>query len=298
MSLSAKARPRSSVPAQAWVKRLLTAAVGIPVLYVAIKKGPLWICFVLVSVCAVLAAREACALLTTTARRPLVGLAMAGCVMIALPFLGSKGALPLPLTGLEITPALILVCLTGTVLLGAVLSREDLSLALEAALATLFVIVFVGLPLGYLTGLRAMDDEEMGRDLIVLLLVVVWVGDTAAMYVGRALGRHRLAPRISPGKSIEGAVAGILASMGGALLAHVWWFRRLPLVHSLVIGLLIGLVGIAGDLSESLLKRAAGAKDSSSILPGHGGMLDRIDSLLFAGPALYYYYLAWLRPPS
>jgi phosphatidate cytidylyltransferase len=155
----------------------------------------------------------------------------------------------------------------------------------------------VGLPLGFLTGLRTMDDEEMGRDLIVLLLVVIWVGDTAAMYAGSLVGRHRLAPRISPKKSIEGAVAGVLGGIGGALLAHVWWFHRLPVLHAVVIGVVLGVVGIAGDLSESILKRAAGAKDSSAILPGHGGILDRIDSLLFAGPALYYYYLLFLRHP-
>lgn len=286
------------MPAQAWVKRLLTAAVGIPVLFLTIKQGPVWICFVLVSACAALAAREACRLLTTPARRPVTWLAMAGSVIVAFPFLGPGGAVALPFSGLELTPALMLICLMGTALLVSALGGQDLPRAVDAAIATTFVIVFVGLPLGYLTGLRAMDDEEMGRDLLVLLLVIVWVGDTAAMYVGRALGRHRLAPRISPGKSVEGAVAGIVAGMGGALAAHAWWFHRLPTKHALIIGLLLGMAGIAGDLGESTLKRAAGAKDSSAILPGHGGMLDRIDSLLFAGPVLYYYYLAWLRPPS
>ena len=142
-----------------------------------------------------------------------------------------------------------------------------------------------------------MDDEEMGRDLLVLLLVIIWIGDTAAMYVGSLRGRNRLAPRISPGKSIEGAVAGVVAGVAAALLAHVWWFQRLPVGHAVIIGLLLGIAGIAGDLAESILKRAAGAKDSSAILPGHGGMLYRVDSLLIAGPALYYYYLALLHHP-
>jgi phosphatidate cytidylyltransferase len=290
-------KPGSGVPPQAWVKRLLTAAVGIPVLFLVIKQGPVWICFALVSTCAALAAREACLLLATTGRRPSTGLAMAGSVLVAAPFLGERGTLVLPFSNLEITPALILIGLVGAALFVSAIGR-DLPRAVEGAIATLFVIVFVGLPLGYLTGLRAMDDEEMGRDLLVLLLAIIWVGDTAAMYAGRVLGRHKLAPRISPGKSIEGAVAGVLAGAGAAWAAHIWWFRRLPLEHALIIGVILGVVGIAGDLAESILKRAAGAKDSSSILPGHGGMLDRIDSLLFAGPALYYYYQAWLQSPS
>ncbi len=156
-------------------------------------------------------------------------------------------------------------------------------------------MIFVGLPLGFLTGLRGVEDVEMGRDLLVLLLVVIWFGDTAAMYVGSLIGRHRLAPSISPRKSVEGALAAVAGGIGGALLAHVWWFHRLDAVHAVVIGTILAVVGIFGDLAESVIKRAAGAKDSSSILPGHGGMLDRIDSLLFAGPALYYYYLAVLR---
>src|SRR6185436_1104142 len=99
------------------------------------------------------------------------------------------------------------------------------------------------------------------RDLVVLLLVVIWVGDTAAYYVGSLVGRHRLAPMISPKKSIEGAAAGILGGVLGGVLAHYWWFHRLPLVHAVAIGVLLQVVGIGGDLAESIFKRAAGSKD-------------------------------------
>ena len=265
-------------------KRLLTAAVGIPVLYVSIKAGPAWLVFAIVAVCAALAAWEACALLARPDRRPLTLLAMTGSILVSVPFLAPGVPFALPF-----------VVVLAFTLLGASALRRNLNEQVEASLATMFVVVFVGLPLGFLTALRATPDEEMGRDLLVLLLVAVWLGDTAAMYVGSLVGRHRLAPRISPRKSVEGALAGIAAGSLAGLLAHFWWFHRLPVGHALAIGALVGIAGIGGDLAESVLKRAAGAKDSSALLPGHGGFLDRIDSLLFAGPVLYYYYQALLR---
>jgi len=277
--VTSPARPGASIG-----KRLLTAAVGIPILYFSIKAGPVWLTFVLVGACAALASWEACGLLTTPQRRPMSAIAMAGSVLLPAPFLVPSIPLALPLV--------VVLALT---LAGSAAFRRELPEQVEASLATVFVVIFVGFPLGFLTALRATPDEEMGRDLLVLLLVIVWLGDTAAMYVGSMIGRHRLAPRISPGKSVEGAIAGIVAGSLAGLLAHFWWFHRLPIGHALAIGALVGCAGIAGDLAESVLKRAAGAKDSSHLLPGHGGFLDRIDSLLFAGPVLYYYYQALLR---
>ena len=278
------ARAVSAGSGSSILKRLLTAAVGIPILYFSIKECPVWVTFGLVGACAALASWEACGLLRTPLRRPLSPIAMAGSVLLPVPFLVPRIPLALPL-----------VAVLAVTLIGASLFRRELSEQVEASLATVFVVLFVGFPLGFLTALRATPDEEMGRDLLVLLLVVVWVGDTAAMYVGSMFGRRRLAPRISPRKSVEGAVAGVVAGSLAGLLAHYWWFHRLPIGHALAIGALVGLAGIGGDLAESVLKRAAGAKDSSRLLPGHGGFLDRIDSLLFAGPVLYYYYQALLR---
>jgi phosphatidate cytidylyltransferase len=148
--------------------------------------------------------------------------------------------------------------------------------------------------LGYLPRMRAIPGED-GADLLLLVLVCVICTDVAAYYVGSNFGKHRMAPRLSPKKSWEGAAGGLLASVGVAVLANFWFFQRLPLGHAIAIGLILGVVAILGDLSESLVKRAAGVKDSSSLIPGHGGLLDRVDSLLFAGPVLYYYYMAFLQ---
>lgn len=124
------------------------------------------------------------------------------------------------------------------------------------------------------------------------LLATVWAGDTAAYYGGRLTGRHKLAPTLSPKKTVEGAVAGALASAGvGAALGSIWLDRPIPAL--LAICLVAGLAGQIGDLAESAMKRSAGMKDSSGRLPGHGGVLDRVDSLLFAAP-VFQFLLTWI----
>jgi phosphatidate cytidylyltransferase len=122
-----------------------------------------------------------------------------------------------------------------------------------------------------------------------LLLIVIWAGDTAALVVGKTLGRTPFAPVLSPKKTNEGAIGGLLAGVGIAIAVQQFFFRDLPLGHVIVVSILLGIFGQLGDLAESMLKRAAEAKDSSHLIPGHGGALDRMDSLLFAFPVLYIY---------
>jgi phosphatidate cytidylyltransferase len=131
-----------------------------------------------------------------------------------------------------------------------------------------------------------------GMSFALLPFFLAWTCDTAAYLVGRAWGRHRLAPGVSPQKSVEGAVGGLLAATAAAALARVWFAPYLSWGAALALGLLVGVFAQLGDLVESLLKRDAETKESSSLIPGHGGVLDRFDSLLFAAP-LVYYYLVW-----
>src|SRR5262249_1797475 len=127
------------------------------------------------------------------------------------------------------------------------------------------------------------------------LFFVVWSSDTAAYYIGSSLGRKALAPRVSPKKTVEGAVGGVLGALAAAFIARVWFINRLSVADCVILGLALGGIGILGDLFESMLKRGAGMKDSAALVPGHGGILDRVDSLLYAGPVLYYYYLFAMR---
>jgi phosphatidate cytidylyltransferase len=166
--------------------------------------------------------------------------------------------------------------------------------------STLFAAAFIGVFFGYLMQLRLMSDlpkgEETGSDLVFLLFLVVWASDMAAYYVGRGLGRHALAPSLSPKKTVEGAVGGLLGALLACFAARFWFMRRLEPLDCVVLGASLGAVGMVGDLVESMLKRGAGVKDSASLVPGHGGLLDRVDSLLYSAPVLYYYYLFAMRP--
>jgi phosphatidate cytidylyltransferase len=154
-----------------------------------------------------------------------------------------------------------------------------------ALLYSLFGILFVGWSLSYLILLRRLEG---GQWYILFLCTIIWVGDSIAMYVGKSLGRHKMAPTISPGKTWEGAAGGVLGCLLTAALGVCFLMPQLALWQGLVLGLVISLAAQMSDLSESLIKRYAGVKDSGELIPGHGGLLDRIDSVLFAAPVFLY----------
>ncbi|MBT3270412.1 phosphatidate cytidylyltransferase, partial [Candidatus Poribacteria bacterium] len=137
---------------------------------------------------------------------------------------------------------------------------------------------------------------DYGPGGILLLLVPIWACDSGAYFVGRAIGKHPLAPVVSPKKTWEGSVGGFVGSIVAAVLVGRWALD-LPILTGLGVGAIIGVLGQFGDLAESALKRSAGVKDSGRLIPGHGGLLDRLDSLTFAAPALYYYLLLGPTPP-
>jgi phosphatidate cytidylyltransferase len=152
----------------------------------------------------------------------------------------------------------------------------------------LMVFGFVYVPL-LLTPIGLVKRFPDGHDWVFLILTVTWLSDTGAYAAGRALGRHKLYPAISPGKSVEGAVGGLLSSLGAAVLAKLTYMPQLGWLDVVLISLPGGALGQVGDLVESMLKRAFGVKDSGWIIPGHGGLLDRIDALLFCVPYVYFY---------
>jgi phosphatidate cytidylyltransferase len=163
--------------------------------------------------------------------------------------------------------------------------------------STLLGVLYIGWLGAHVVALRELPwslglDYAQGMSFALLPFFLAWTCDTAAYVVGRAWGRHRLAPGISPGKSVEGAAAGLLASIAAGMLARVWFAPYLSWSAALALGALVGVFAQLGDLVESLLKRDAETKESSSLIPGHGGVLDRFDSLLFVAP-LVYYFLVW-----
>jgi len=182
-------------------------------------------------------------------------------------------------------PAL-LTAATLTVALVYLFRINDLTTAAPEFAITVSGLLYVPLLLGHLVLTRELLH---GVQWVFLLLLLVMSGDTAAYYVGRSLGRRKLYPLVSPNKSVEGAVGGLAGSLLGAFIARLTFFPELTVGDSLLTALFIGPLGQMGDLFESLLKRSFGVKDSGTIIPGHGGILDRLDSILFAAPALYYY---------
>ena len=155
--------------------------------------------------------------------------------------------------------------------------------AIGRASAATFPLLYLGLPVGALISIRQMKGPQG----LFLLMLTVIVSDTSQYYTGRLFGRHPLAPAVSPKKTIEGAVGGfIFGTLLMAVLGH-WWLPDVPLPVRIALGAAVVALGIVGDLFESMLKRSAGVKDSSTLIPGHGGVLDRIDALLFAAPVYY-----------
>ena len=182
------------------------------------------------------------------------------------------------------------------VLMAALLATGALAVAagrvgrdvLAPVVAGLFAPLYLGLPLGALVAVRTL----VGREAVLLLLVTVIASDTAQFYCGSLLGRHRLAPVISPKKTIEGAVGGFVGGIVAIAIVGEWWLPSLSVLSRIGLGVVVVATGILGDLFESQVKRSAGVKDSSALIPGHGGVLDRIDALLFAAPA-YYLFLRY-----
>jgi phosphatidate cytidylyltransferase len=184
------------------------------------------------------------------------------------------------------------VTLTVLVVLGlltlalGLLSTVDLREYIGGVSATVLGIVYIGFGMSCLVPLRYSDPSK-GRELVFLLFLVIWTDDICAFFVGRTLGRHLLFPRVSPKKTVEGSLGGLVGSLLVAWgFAHWFWQTANPRTI-ILLAVLIPVAGQVGDLAESAMKRGADLKDSGALLPGHGGLLDRIDSLLFGAPALW-----------
>jgi phosphatidate cytidylyltransferase len=157
---------------------------------------------------------------------------------------------------------------------------------------SLLAFIYIPFLLMHLVMLR---QTHFGVQWLLVIMLIVMTNDSAAYYTGSMFGKHKLYPLVSPKKSIEGALGGVAGSICGTLLAKFTFFQELTLVDALVTAVVIGMIGQAGDLFESLLKRSFGVKDSGTLIPGHGGVLDRLDSILFAAPATYYYVIYFFK---
>jgi len=306
------------------VKRVLTAVILIPLVILALFKAPLWLFTLLVLGVALLAAREYLNIAAATGFRPFHVLSylfllclFVACGVFATNIVASDVS---AVAGFSIVAALALLTVIACpfVFLIAGLGREPLSRAMGDVSVSFLLMPYVGFTL---FGLPMLRSYENGALFILVIMLTVWAGDTAAYYVGRTIGKHKLAPRVSPGKSWEGSIASAVAAIAVAILLFhfltpIWrGLHNIHLVslaayymHSLVnaqpdfprapwwaaagFALCVNVAAQLGDLVESALKRGAGMKDSGALLPGHGGVLDRIDALLFAIPTGWLFYVS------
>jgi len=172
-----------------------------------------------------------------------------------------------------------------------VFRRGTLDDALQSSAIAIMATLYVGMLGGSLIRLRNDFPSDIGPKLVFFLLLVVWLGDAGAYYVGKQFGRHKLSPRISPKKTIEGGIGGIIVAIITAVVIHFTFFPQFPLVHAIIAGAVLSIAGVIGDLAESMWKRSAAVKDSGTLIPGHGGFLDRFDSIFYTAPILYVYWV-------
>jgi phosphatidate cytidylyltransferase len=279
------------VPLSNLTARVMFAVVAIPVVVAAIWVGTDALALLL-AVASALAAWECCRLATAAGYTPFTGVATALAALLPLAVRGYQA-------GRFVPPVIALGAMMLLALLTAALfARGPERRPLGAAAVSLFVVLYTGGMLSFAYALRYHNyviGAWAGTVLLLFPLVIAWATDTAAFFAGRAFGQRKLMAQVSPGKTVAGAVGGLavamLVSAGYArwVLAPVADLGMRPLA-AIAVGAAISAAAQVGDLAESLLKREAGVKDSSNIIPGHGGVLDRLDSLLFAIPAAYFLF--------
>ncbi|MEQ1728808.1 MAG: phosphatidate cytidylyltransferase [Vicinamibacterales bacterium] len=258
--------------------RIISGLVMIALTIAVVWYSPAWLFLVIALVLVVLSCHEYGALVRASdlpypAALATVAAALT-CASFARDGLGGAGRIPLDL-----------VLMTAFVAIGALslASWRGGNNALASASAALLPCLYFGLPLGAMLAIR----EAWGPQALFLLMLTVIVSDSAQYFTGRAFGRRKLAETISPKKTVEGAYGGFLFGTLLFVLLGGYWLPAVPLWLRVLLGVTIVALGIAGDLFESMLKRSAGVKDSSALIPGHGGVLDRIDAMLFAAPVYY-----------
>jgi len=291
------------------VKRVLTAVVLIPVVLILVLRAPVPVLAFVAGIVALLAIHELLKLAEAYGNQPLHIPTYIFCGAFFFVIAVHPGATDLLSTGGFAYVGLCFAVLAPFIFLAIGMYSNELSLGFPAARISVFAFVYIALPMASLVQLR---EQWRGGFFLLFLLLLVWAGDIFAYFIGKPFGRHRMSPRVSPNKTWEGAVASVVASVGvGILMFHYAlpisrtllrmhlikqqdgiFSEQSSLVPIIVLSIVLNMAAQLGDLVESLIKRGAGMKDSGAILPGHGGMFDRIDALLFAAPVLWC-YMAW-----
>jgi phosphatidate cytidylyltransferase len=264
--------------------RVITAAVGVPIVILAVWFGDPWPWFtLLIAMAALVGTYEFYHIANLDKREPLIYLGLLYSLALVLsPHYRSPGVLPIVVTSTILISLIYLLCRP---------SREK---AFHRWAWIIAGALYVGWMLSHWLSLRGLED---GRSWVYLAILTTFANDTGAFFIGRSIGKHKLAPTISEAKTREGAIGGLICAILGAVIIATVLNLISPFIFRywqvMLLGFLIGLFAQLGDLVESLLKRNMGVKESGNLLPGHGGILDRFDSLIFVG-AVVYYYVIWV----
>ncbi|NUP06648.1 MAG: phosphatidate cytidylyltransferase [Polyangiaceae bacterium] len=259
--------------------RVLTAAVAAPLILLLLYLGPPWAWLTFISLATAVGALELFGMTHPNDRiAQVTGVVLCLTVVLVLWFFGKDArALVAMLLLLPIVAVLLALWRLG-----------DMNTAALRLAASVFAPVYLG---GGMATLALLKRETDGPSFVLLALMLSWLSDTGAYFAGRFLGKHKLYEAVSPKKTVEGAFGGLAGSVFGALLGSFFYLRSLPPLHAVALGLVGGGLGQLGDLGESLLKRSVGVKDSGGIVPGHGGILDRVDALLITSTLCFLYVL-------
>jgi phosphatidate cytidylyltransferase len=260
-------------------RRLYSALVFIPLLYAGIRYSPPWLFSFFLGAAALFALWEFLTLYcgTTHNLHPKIISCIGAAMLLFAMYTGLSQALTPWLFGI------VIIILTGFLFSPTAMKRH-----LPSWGAYLFGMLYVAILLGHFILLRQFAH---GMAFVFFVLLITWLADTGGFVVGLSLGRHALAPTLSPKKTIEGLIGGVIFSVLGAIISHFWFLPFFSLWECAILGVGIAVIGALGDLAESAIKRSVRIKDSGTIIPGHGGVLDRVDSLLLTGPVFYYYVL-------
>ena len=276
--------------------RTAVAAVGIPIAVAAMYLGG-WVLAALLALCAVLAARELFQMAEKKRALPLEGVGLAGAAgLIALAALNPARGIDTPLLNAGLV-VIIVAALTASIWQRGVAGEPLLSVAVTVFGAVYSALLMFAL---FLRHLPLVESRLHGTALLLFPVVLTWLSDTFAYFAGRLWGKKKLIPKVSPGKTVEGSVGAVvgtpLAALGYSILLQRFPTWQMGMVEALVFGVLVSVAAQVGDLAESLLKRDVGVKDSGRLLPGHGGALDRFDSLFFTLPLGYAFFVLVVGP--
>lgn len=269
--------PKASADRAFWrntAARFGTAVVGIPILLWLMFLGPWWAFQLVAGACIALAGHELMRM-TMKAESSLYLVGVASTLAILVLSIVIPAWLPTAL-----------VVHVSLALFASLLRPEPHDVAGQRMAWLVAGPLYVAIPLASVGRLHLLPH---GGQWVLLSMWIAWAGDTGAYFAGRYFGKHKLYPKVSPSKTVEGGLGGLLGSLTGGLAAHFWFLPDLPLLDAVLLSILGGAAGQLGDLVESLVKRSVGAKDSGNVLPGHGGMLDRVDALMFTATACFLY---------